>query len=242
MLKKIILSILLVGVIGFLVWGGVTRTLAKTNPNEGGNGNNQGSEPLESAQGSSFQHTDNQGESAEGNSANPIGIGDGSGVNVVSQTPTLGYSNRGSRGNGNGQGNGQGGGYDAFTAVEIEALNLALEDEYHALAVYQAVIAKFGEVEPFVEIAASEQQHIDALINQFNKHGLAIPENPWIDNVPTFDTVSQACQAGAETEIANADLYRQLFSMTDDPRLTRVLTNLSNVSMNSHLPQFEACQ
>jgi len=242
MLKRIILSILLVGVIGILVWGGVTRTLAKTNPNEGSNGNNQGSEHLESAQVSSIQQNDNQGESAEGNSANPIGTGDGSGMNAVSPTQTQGYSNRGSLGNGNGQGNDQSGGYEILTAAEIEALNLALDDEYHALAVYQAVIAKFGEVEPFVEIAASEQRHIDALINQFDKHGLAIPENPWIGNVPTFDTVAQACQAGVEAEIANADLYAELFSMTDDPSLTRVFTNLSNASIKSHLPQFEACQ
>ena len=119
---------------------------------------------------------------------------------------------------------------------------MALNDEYHALAVYQSVIATFGNVEPFVEIAQSEQKHIDALVNQFNKYGLTVPENPWIGNVPTFDSLQQACQVGVEAEIANADLYTQLFSMTDDARLTRVFTNLSNASLNSHLPEFEACQ
>ncbi len=88
----------------------------------------------------------------------------------------------------------------------------------------------------------SEQRHIDALLNQFNKHSLPVPENHWIGNVPTFDSLQQACQAGVEAEIANSDLYGQLFSMTDDFNLTRVFTNLSNASLNSHLPQFEACQ
>ena len=250
MLKKIILSGLLVSVISILVWGGVNRTLAKTNPNEGGNGNNQSSEYYESVQGSGIQPrgNDNQGqgnnlqsESAKGNSANPNGIGDGSGT-TDTQSQTQGNGNRGGGGYGNGQGSGQGGGSDPLTATEIEALNLALDDEYHALAVYQAVIAKFGEVEPFVEIAASEQRHINALINQFEKHGLALPENPWIGNVLTFNSLQEACQVGVEAEIANADLYAQLFRMTEDPSLTRVFTNLSNASLNSHLPQFEACQ
>ena len=43
-------------------------------------------------------------------------------------------------------------------------------------------------------------------------------------------------------EIDNVALYDQLFSMTDDTGLIRVFTNLSNASLNSHLPQFEACQ
>ncbi|MCB2178320.1 hypothetical protein KQH61_00215 [bacterium] len=35
MLKKIILTLLLIGFIGILVWGGVNRTLAKTTQNDG---------------------------------------------------------------------------------------------------------------------------------------------------------------------------------------------------------------
>jgi hypothetical protein len=119
---------------------------------------------------------------------------------------------------------------------------MALDDEYHTLAVYLSVIETFGEVEPFVEIAASEQRHIGALVNQLTKNGLTIPENPWIGQIPPFDSVQQACQAGAQAEIDNAGLYDQLFSMTDDPALIRVFTNLSNASLNSHLPQFEACE
>ncbi|MFC1997015.1 DUF2202 domain-containing protein [Chloroflexota bacterium] len=100
----------------------------------------------------------------------------------------------------------------------------------------------FGQVEPFVDIVVSEKRHIDALSNQFIKHNLQVPENPWIDNNPSFDNLQQACQVGVEAEIANVDLYDQLFSITDDSSLTRVFTNLSKASLNNHLPQFEACQ
>lgn len=290
MLKKIIAAVLLTGFIGILVWGGVNRTLAKTNDSEGRNANNQSAEHIEYTEAStehaeyaegngvqqrgngnqgnyaqdeahdteSFEHSNEQdtafsqgqdngnGVQADTDEENAAaladGTGNGYGSNGENQAESQGNGNRGERGNGTGNGQGQGGGSDPLTATEIEALTMALDDEYHALAVYQSVIATFGEVEPFTEIAVSEQRHIDALVNQFDKHGLSIPENPWIGNVPIFDSVQQACQTGVEAEIANAALYDQLFSMTDDPRLTQVFTNLSNASLNSHLPEFQACQ
>jgi hypothetical protein len=117
-----------------------------------------------------------------------------------------------------------------------------LDDEYHALATYQSVLASFGAVQPFDDIAQAEQKHIDALVNQFNKYAIPVPDNPWIGNVPFFESVSQACQAGVEAEIANAALYDQLFQMTENQTLTRVFTNLRRASFENHLPQFEACQ
>ena len=272
MLKRIILAALLIGFIGALVWGGVNRTLAKTNESDGRNTNNQNIEHIEIEDGNGVQQRGkgNQGQVNANNNESDAdqlheninqqmdpesqGQGNGNGFqvdpvienaaastdnsSVSGENQAQGNGNRGGRGNGNGQG----GGYNPLTETDIKALNLALNDEYHALAVYQSVIATFGEVEPFVEIAASEQRHIDALVNQFNKHELPIPENSWLGTISPFDSVQQACQVGVEAEIANADFYNQLFTMTDDPSLIRVFTNLSNASLNSHLPQFETCQ
>ena len=257
MLKKIISAVLLSGLIGVLVWGGVNRTLAKTNDSDGRKANNQNVTLAGYSEGSGIQQRGNsdhetysdkecdvEDHQAYANGQIGTGLPSESSAIAENQTETHGQENgnRGGRGSGNGNGNRQGGESEPITAAEIEALNLAFDDEYHALAIYQNVIATFGEVEPFVEIAVSEQRHIDALLNQFNKHGLPVPENLWIGNVSTFDSLQQACQAGVEAEIANADLYNQLFSMTDDFNLRRVFTNLSSASMNSHLPQFEACR
>lgn len=253
MLKKIVLTTLLVGFIGILIWGGINRTMAKSADNDG----NQNAELIgfSDGNGAQQQSKDNRNltnyteeglhedanNSQENSDSSTQSSGNGFQSDPVNgSVARVGDSQTNARGYGNGNGQGQGG--DPLSATEIEALHMALDDEYHALAVYQSVIATFGNVEPFVEIAQSEQKHIDALVNQFNKYGLIVPENPWIGNVPTFDSLQQACQVGVEAEIANADLYTQLFSMTDDARLTRVFTNLSNASLNSHLPQFEACQ
>lgn len=253
MLKKITSVVMLSGLIGILVWGGVNRTLAKTNDNDGRNANNQNNTLAEYREGNGvqqrgtndheiysdeeFDEIDHKGYS-NGQIDAGLQIENSSFTENQSDTHEQDSGNWGRRGNGNGRGSGS----DPLTAAEIEALNLALEDEYRAFTIYQTVIATFGEVEPFVEIALSEQRHIDALVNLFIKHGLTAPENLWNGNVPTFDSLQQACQAGVEAEIANIDLYGQLFSMTDDPNMTRVFTNLSSASLNSHLPQFEACQ
>jgi hypothetical protein len=239
MLKKIILAVLLSGFIGVLVWGGVNRTQAKSNDSDGRDANNQNATLAEYSEGNGVQPRGNSDHETFSDEEGHQGYGNGqtdTGSQIESRAIAENQAETG------GQGNGNRGGSDPLTTTEIEALNLALNDEFHALAVYQSVMATFGEVEPFVEIAVSEQRHIDALINQFNKHGLLVPENPWIGNVPTYDSLQQACQAGVEAEIANTDLYDKLFSMTDDPRLTQVFTNLSSASWNSHLPQFEACQ
>jgi len=246
MTKKIILALLLVGLSGILIWGGVNRTLAKAGENEGkmagnasANRNQNGSEE--------YNHEDGYqgGINTEQADTNALGVDAASAsTNLTSSEDSDDMATaqgQGNIGRGNG-GQGKSGGSDPLDAVEIEALYLALDDEYHALAVYQSVIATFGEVTPFVEIAASEQRHIDALVNQFNKYALLVPENPWIEQIPPFESVQQACQTGVTAEIENAELYDQLFSMTDNSSLIRVFTNLRNASLNSHLPQFEDCQ
>jgi len=147
---------------------------------------------------------------------------------------------RGGKNISSGNSNGRGG--EPLDESEIEALFLALDDEYHALAVYQSVLSKFGEIEPFVEIAQSEQRHINALLNQFAKHGISAPENTWFGNIPPLDSIQSACQLGVEAETANVDLYQKLFFMVDDPSLIQVFTNLSNASQDNHLPEFQECQ
>lgn len=251
MSKKILLIALLVLFTGVLVWGGVNRTLAKSNDGAAqtessgrGNGGRSGEphDPGDREEGANAFINANETETGGFGQMN-TGEALGSQGNNESENGSQGNSRGTGGGNGQGNGNnGQGGGREPLDEADVQALALALDDEYHALAVYQSVIADFGEVEPFVEIAQSEQRHIDALLKQFEKHGLVIPENQWLGNIPGFESLQAACQVGVEAEIANMALYEQLFSMTDDPALVQVFTNLSNASQVSHLPEFQSCQ
>ena len=124
---------------------------------------------------------------------------------------------------------------------EIEALGLAINDEYKARATYRKVIEKFGEVKPFSNIIISEGTHISELEKLYNKYGLGIPADEWYDEVPEFDSVEDACQAGVDAEVENADLYDELFSKVDNQDITAVFTSLRDASRNNHLPAFERC-
>jgi hypothetical protein len=128
-------------------------------------------------------------------------------------------------------------------AEEVEALLMALDDEYKAWSVYDQVIADFGEVRPFTQIQRAEESHIAALVTLFGRYDLDVPANEWPGNVPTFDSLAAACEAGVQAEIDNAALYDELFSMVkaDNPDIIQVFTSLQQASETKHLPAFERC-
>ncbi|MBI1281851.1 MAG: hypothetical protein GC179_27245 [Anaerolineaceae bacterium] len=114
-------------------------------------------------------------------------------------------------------------------------------DEQHAYAVYQGVIDQFGRVKPFVNIQRAEVQHIAAWEFLFDRYGIVTPEIPVIE-VPQFASVSEACQLGAEAEVANFDLYDTMLTTFDPyPDIYQVALNLRNVSEYNHLPAFQQC-
>lgn len=123
--------------------------------------------------------------------------------------------------------------------VLIEAIN----DEYKAYSVYDAVIKKLGSVRPFSMVIRAEEQHISMLKSVFDKYGMAIPENTWLKKITAPSTLQQACQTGVDAEIANAALYRDklLPVVTSYPDITQVFQNLMNASQEKHLPAFEKC-
>lgn len=130
---------------------------------------------------------------------------------------------------------------DELDESEVEALLMALDDEYKAWSIYDQVIVDFGKVRPFTSIQRAEENHIAALVTLFERYGLEVPENDWPGNVPTFETVADACAAGVQAEIDNAALYDQLFSMVDNPDIARVFSALQQASQTKHLPAFERC-
>ena len=138
----------------------------------------------------------------------------------------------------------QGTGYalTPLSATEKDALSQAILEEYGAFNLYQSVIAQFGNVYPFSQIVKAEQQHINALSRQAIKYGVEVPGNPGLASVPSFNTLSDACQAGAAAEIADAALYDQLKLVVAHTDILQVFNNLQSASLYSHLPAFQACQ
>jgi hypothetical protein len=128
-----------------------------------------------------------------------------------------------------------------LSEAEIEALAMALDDEYKAWSVYDQVITDLGALRPFTQIVKAEQAHIAALKTLFERYELEVPANTYPGTVPSFDTRAAACAAGVQAEIDNAALYDQLFTMVDNPDIVQVFTSLQQASLTRHLPAFERC-
>jgi|LakMenEpi03Aug12_release.lakeMendotaPanAssembly.Ray.scaffolds.fasta_scaffold321199_3 hypothetical protein len=112
--------------------------------------------------------------------------------------------------------------------------------EYAAFAMYNAVIEKFGNVEPYISIRDAEQNHINALTRQLEWAGIAVPANPYVGKVAAPATLQEAATAWAQGEIDNVLLYDKLLAEATDANLVRVFNNLRRASNDIHLPMFEA--
>jgi hypothetical protein len=203
-----------------------------------------------SGQGRAQNKTDEPVEYQKNEEPTPGGMGTGrtSDMGQADLTYGQGSSQGGTRGQGAGQGAGGGrgnsggqGSREPLSDAEIEGLVRAIEEEFGAQALYQSVLDKFGNVSPFNDIVLSEARHASALINQAQKYGIPVPEFPSSEGLSAFGTVVEACQAGVDAEIADAELYDELMSFTTNSALIRVYTNLQKATLDSHLPAFEDC-
>lgn len=122
--------------------------------------------------------------------------------------------------------------------AEEQALRDALQDERRALATYEAVLADFGPVRPFVNVVRAEARHARALVGLFEAHGLAVPPDDLDVTVPRFDSVRAACLAAVEAELENVALYDRLLESADHPDVLAVFRRLQAASLERHLPAF----
>jgi hypothetical protein len=124
-----------------------------------------------------------------------------------------------------------------------DALTAAIQDEYHAQAIYEGVVNDLGRVSPFVNIIRAEQRHAASLGNLFRKRGLPVPASNWnAGNVPHFATRPAACAAAAQAEVGNAAVYDRYLGLALPTDVRRVFENNRAASLNNHLPAFDRCK
>lgn len=122
------------------------------------------------------------------------------------------------------------------------ALIEAINDEYRARATYHHIINKFGEIRPFINIVEAENRHVEALLPLFDKYDIAVPDDNWDTRIQIPSTILEACQAGVEAEIENAEMYDRLLEATAGyPDIQSVLIQLQRASSENHLPAFQRC-
>lgn len=117
----------------------------------------------------------------------------------------------------------------------------ALDDERKAEATYRAVIEKFGEVRPFINIIEAERRHSAAIERQMIRLGFAIPANQWQGKGMAPATLAEACSMAMTAEVENIALYDRLLPAIADESVRHVLQNLQDASRDNHLPAFRRC-
>jgi len=123
--------------------------------------------------------------------------------------------------------------------ASLEAIQLLLQDEQRAEALYAAVIQKHRGRCPFSNIIEAERCHQGALEGLLESYGLPVPANPWKDRkVEVPATFKAACEAGVQAEIENVALYDRLMKTVKEPDLLEVFERLRWASQERHLPAF----
>lgn len=131
----------------------------------------------------------------------------------------------------------------SLSTAAAAALETALDDEYHAEAIYLRVLADFGNVMPFFNVVVAEQRHSASLRAVYERRGLTSPANRWdLGTVPTFATVPTACAAAVDAEVANIALYDRLLALDLPADLRTVFVNNRAASVNNHQPAFLRCR
>jgi soluble lytic murein transglycosylase-like protein len=130
-------------------------------------------------------------------------------------------------------------GLDAATQ---QALVEAIKDEYQARALYQAVIAKFGQVRPFVNIVRAEENHITELKVLFSAYDIPVPPDPYAGAIHAPVTIQEACRISAQAEIDNGAIYERLLKTVKEPDIVATFTRLRDASLRAHLPAFQRCR
>ncbi len=138
----------------------------------------------------------------------------------------------------------------AITATDAANILFIKQEEKLARDVYQAMYAKWGHT-TFKNIAAAEQQHMDAMDGLIARYGLSdttpaeqgkftFPElQALYDELVTSGSQSleQALQAGVLIELTDIADLQEALNATKEMPIRRVLTNLQNASRN-HLSAF----
>lgn len=126
--------------------------------------------------------------------------------------------------------------------TDAEALQMALDDEYRAEAIYAAVMDAHGEARPFVNIIEAERRHARRVKAEMDRLGISYdPVNPYLGQIEAPASLLEACEQGVEAEIENIALYDRLLPAISDSGVKATLSDLQWASRERHLPAFKRC-
>ncbi|TXT19504.1 MAG: hypothetical protein FD133_322 [Erysipelotrichaceae bacterium] len=132
-------------------------------------------------------------------------------------------------------------GSDYDTTKLKAVLDIVLLDEYKARAEYQAIVDKFGNENPYVNLVYAETRHIEALTRIYDAFDFVVPADTGKNFVVLPASLEASYQVGINAEKVNIALYETYLDTNLPDSIERIFQNLQNASEN-HLAIFTAYQ
>ena len=120
-----------------------------------------------------------------------------------------------------------------------EMLVYAIQDEYMAEAVYEAIMDVYGTVKPFTSIAKAEGTHISLLLPLFERYGFEVPENEAEARIELPASLAESFEKGVAGEIENITVYGQFLEDEELPDDVRSVFERLIAASENHLAAFE---
>lgn len=125
---------------------------------------------------------------------------------------------------------------------ELEKAALeALDAEYAMYAAYEAVIAQYGELEPYLTLREMAERNIEILKNFLGNYRIDYPSsNPHMETMSLPGTLSEAVEGLARKALTKAAMYADILEKAGSYRgIDRLFSYLARNSLKQELPALE---
>jgi len=118
-----------------------------------------------------------------------------------------------------------------ISPVARQALIDATTSELKALALYQAVVKKFGEGRPFVSWIRSGPERVDENLKPlFAKYGVPIPAMPDPAKVAAPASFKDACRIAGQLENERVALYEKFLKTVKEADIVAAFTEMRDAA------------
>ncbi len=119
-----------------------------------------------------------------------------------------------------------------------DMLMYAVQDEYLAHGEYAAILAEFGNQNPYANIIRSEETHISYLKDIYTAYGMTFPDDTSAEHLVIPINLLEAAKTGVQAEIDNIAMYEKFLTYELPEDVYEVFSALKSGS-ESHLLSFE---
>ncbi len=120
----------------------------------------------------------------------------------------------------------------------VDMLHYAAQDEYLARAEYALIMETFGNINPYVNIEKSEQQHLTLLRTLFNLYTQTFPVDPSEGPAVVPLSLLASAEIGVGAEVLNIAMYERFMSYSITENAYKVFHALKTASEH-HLISFQ---